>query len=117
MNTGEVTLAARATRVHGLDIRQGQPIGIVDGDLVVAAGTLADAVRAGGVRMAGGHDGVCFGPNWANDANPRETNQKVKRGRVSRQEHEDQKKKEEAAAAGNDVGERPRDAGDAAPCA
>ncbi len=57
VHTGEVTFAARDTRVHGLEIRQGQPIGLVDGDLVVAAESLADAVRQCVARMAADHDG------------------------------------------------------------
>ena len=45
VRTAEVTRAARATRVHGLAVRQGQPIGLIDGDLRVAEETVADAVR------------------------------------------------------------------------
>jgi hypothetical protein len=56
VHTGEVTLAARATRIHGLQIRKGQPIGIVDGDLVVAEESIADAVRGCVARMADGRD-------------------------------------------------------------
>jgi hypothetical protein len=56
VHTGEVTLAARATRIHGLQIRKGQPIGIVDGDLVVAEESIADAVRGCVARMIDGRD-------------------------------------------------------------
>lgn len=56
VRTGEVTHAARATRVHGMEISQGQPIGLVDGDLVVAAATVADAVRRCVAIMIEGHD-------------------------------------------------------------
>jgi fatty acid kinase len=52
----EVTLAARATKLHGIDVREGQPIGIVDGDLQVAESTVADAVRACIARMVEGRD-------------------------------------------------------------
>ena len=45
VRTGEVTHAARATKIHGLEISQGQPIGLVDGDLKVAAATIAEAVQ------------------------------------------------------------------------
>jgi len=58
VHTGEVTLAARATRVHGLDIRQGQPIGLVDGDLVVAAATVAEAARDCVRRMMDSREGA-----------------------------------------------------------
>ncbi len=51
VRTGEVTLAARATRVHGIDVAERQPIGLVDGDLVVAEPTIPDAVRACVRRM------------------------------------------------------------------
>jgi hypothetical protein len=56
VHTGEVTLAARATRIHGLQIRKGQPIGIVDGDLVVAEESIADAVRGCVAKMIDGRD-------------------------------------------------------------
>ncbi len=58
VRTGEVTLAARPTTVHGLKVRQGQPIGLVDGDLVVAEDTVDAAVRACVARMAEGRDGA-----------------------------------------------------------
>jgi DAK2 domain fusion protein YloV len=50
----EVTKAARATTVNGIAVAEGQPIGIVDGDLEVAEATVPDAVRACVARMAGG---------------------------------------------------------------
>jgi len=53
---GEVTLAARATKLHGMAIREGQPIGMVDGDLQVARETVADTVRACVARMIEGRD-------------------------------------------------------------
>lgn len=46
ITTAEITHAARATTIHGIDVRQGQPIGLIDGDLAVAAATVSDAVRA-----------------------------------------------------------------------
>ena len=52
----EITHAARATNIHGLHIRAGQPIGIVDGDLTVAAETIAEAVRAAVRQMIDGRD-------------------------------------------------------------
>jgi DAK2 domain fusion protein YloV len=51
VRSGEVTLAARATTIGGLQVRKGQPIGIVDGDLVVAEETVEDAVLACVERM------------------------------------------------------------------
>jgi dihydroxyacetone kinase-like predicted kinase len=45
VHTGEVTLAARATRIHGLEIREGQPIGLIDGDLRIAEATVPEAVK------------------------------------------------------------------------
>ena len=58
VRTGEVTHAARATRVHGMEISQGQPIGLVDGDLVVAEATVAGAVRRCVAMMIDGRDGA-----------------------------------------------------------
>jgi DAK2 domain fusion protein YloV len=52
----EVTLAARATKLGGIEVREGQPIGIVDGDLQVAETTIADAVRACVARMVEGRE-------------------------------------------------------------
>ncbi len=54
LRSAEVTLAARATRLHGMAIAEGQPIGIVDGDLVVAEATVAGAVRACVAKMLDG---------------------------------------------------------------
>ncbi len=56
VRTGEVTLAARATTMHGKTIAEGQPIGLVDGDLVVAEATVSDAVRSCVSIMIGGRD-------------------------------------------------------------
>jgi dihydroxyacetone kinase-like predicted kinase len=56
VRSGEVTLAARATQLGGVQIREGQPIGIVDGELVLAEDTVADAVRGCVRRMADGRD-------------------------------------------------------------
>ena len=58
VRTGEVTLAARATRVHGMAISKGQPIGLVDGDLVVAAATVAEAARECVRHMIDGREAV-----------------------------------------------------------
>ncbi len=52
----EVTLAARATKLHGTAIGKGQPIGIVDGELQVSGETVADVVRACVRRMIEGRD-------------------------------------------------------------
>jgi len=54
VRTGEVTHAARATTIHGLSVAQGQPIGLIDGDLCVAEASIADAVRACVARMLDG---------------------------------------------------------------
>ncbi|HYM16013.1 MAG TPA: DAK2 domain-containing protein [Dehalococcoidia bacterium] len=58
VRTGEVTLAARATRIHGMEVAAGQPIGLVDGDLAVAERSVADAVRACVRRMCEGRSGA-----------------------------------------------------------
>jgi dihydroxyacetone kinase-like predicted kinase len=73
VHTGEVTLAARATRVHGLDIKRGQPIGLVDGDLVVAAATVADAVRQCVRKMIDGREAVLVTLYAGADADPATT--------------------------------------------
>ncbi len=52
----EVTLAARSTKLHGIEVREGQPIGIVDGDLQVAESTMSDAVRACVAHMIEGRE-------------------------------------------------------------
>ena len=52
----EVTLAARSTKLGGVEVREGQPIGIVDGELEVAEATVADAVRACVERMVDGRE-------------------------------------------------------------
>ena len=54
--TAEVTLAARATTIGGLSISEGQPIGIVDGDLAVAEESVDEAVRACVQKMLVGRD-------------------------------------------------------------
>lgn len=46
VRTAEITLAARATTVNGVTVAEGQPIGIIDGELAVAAATVRDAVLA-----------------------------------------------------------------------
>jgi DAK2 domain fusion protein YloV len=56
VRTGEVTHAARATTISGLSIAQGQPIGLVDGELCVAEPSIAAAVRACVARMLDGGD-------------------------------------------------------------
>jgi dihydroxyacetone kinase-like predicted kinase len=56
VRTGEVTLAARPTQMHGNAIAEGQPIGLVDGDLVVAEATIGDAVRRCVAIMIEGRD-------------------------------------------------------------
>jgi hypothetical protein len=54
--SGEVTLAARATTMGGLAIAEGQPIGIIDGALVVAEESIDEAVRACLRRMLEGRE-------------------------------------------------------------
>ncbi len=56
VRTGEVTFAARATQSHGQLIAEGQPIGLIDGDLVVAEATVAAAVRGCVAIMIEGRD-------------------------------------------------------------
>jgi DAK2 domain fusion protein YloV len=52
----EVTLAARSTTLGGVKVEEGQPIGIVDGELAVAEATVADAVHGCVARMIDGRD-------------------------------------------------------------
>lgn len=52
----EVTRAARATTLKGIAVAEGQPIGIVGGDLAVAGSTIGDAVAACVARMITGAD-------------------------------------------------------------
>jgi dihydroxyacetone kinase-like predicted kinase len=61
VRTGDVTLAARATHVHGMAVARGQPIGLIDGDLVVAEASVPDAVRACVRRMVEGRAGARSG--------------------------------------------------------
>jgi DAK2 domain fusion protein YloV len=58
VRTGEVTLAARTTRINGIEIRKAQPIALVDGDLIAAEETVAAAVRAAAARMLVASDGA-----------------------------------------------------------
>jgi DAK2 domain fusion protein YloV len=58
VHSGEVTLAARSTRLGGVEVREGQPIGIVDGELAVAAETVESAVRQCVAGMLEGRDGA-----------------------------------------------------------
>jgi dihydroxyacetone kinase-like predicted kinase len=56
VRTGEVTHAARATTVGGTSVAEGQPIGMVDGQLAVSEETIEAAVRACVARMVEGRD-------------------------------------------------------------
>ncbi len=58
VRTGEVTLAARATRIHGIDVRRGQPIALIDGDLALASETVAGAAYACAARVLEGRSGA-----------------------------------------------------------
>jgi DAK2 domain fusion protein YloV len=58
VRTGEVTLAARATKIHSIDVRRGQPIALVDGDLALAAESVAEAAYACAGRMLEGGEGA-----------------------------------------------------------
>ena len=51
VRTGEVTLAARETRLNGAAVPQGRPIGLIEGELALSAETVADAVLACVARM------------------------------------------------------------------
>ena len=51
VRTAEVTFAARATRLDGVAVAEGQPIGLIEGDLAVAGDTVADVVRACVARL------------------------------------------------------------------
>jgi DAK2 domain fusion protein YloV len=54
VRTAEITHAARATRIAGLDVRPGQPIGLIDGDHAIVEETVAAAVHASVARMLDG---------------------------------------------------------------
>lgn len=54
VRTAQVTYAARDSSAGGLRVRAGQPIGIVEGELVVAADTVSEAVLACIDRLAAG---------------------------------------------------------------
>lgn len=58
VRTGEITLAARETTIHGIAIAEGQPIALIDGDIALAAATVAEAVRECVARMLEGRDGA-----------------------------------------------------------
>ena len=56
VRSGEVTLAARDTTIGGVAVREGQPIGLVDGELIAAEQSVPDAVRSCVVRMVDGRE-------------------------------------------------------------
>jgi hypothetical protein len=56
VRTGEITRAARATTMNGMAISEGQPIGLVDGELLMAEATVAAAARACVALMIEGRD-------------------------------------------------------------
>ncbi len=58
VRTGEVTLAARATTMRGIDVRVGQPIGLVDGELAFAGEVIAEVARDCVRQMLEGRDGA-----------------------------------------------------------
>lgn len=45
IQTGEITIANRDVQINGLDIKEGQIIGLVNGELTTSALTIEDAVR------------------------------------------------------------------------
>ena len=57
VRTAEVTLAARATKLHGMEIALGQPIGIIDGQLFAAEKSLPDAALVCAKHMLDGRAG------------------------------------------------------------
>lgn len=56
VHTAEVTRAARESRLDGTSIAQGQPIGLVDGDLAVVEASVAAAARRCVELMLDGRD-------------------------------------------------------------
>jgi dihydroxyacetone kinase-like predicted kinase len=58
VRSGEVTLAARSTTIGGVVVREGQPISLVDGDLIAATNSIPEAVHACVARMVEGRDGA-----------------------------------------------------------
>jgi DAK2 domain fusion protein YloV len=57
VRTGEVTLAARPTTIGGLEVREGQPIGLIDGELAVARESVEEAARECVRLMSEGREG------------------------------------------------------------
>jgi DAK2 domain fusion protein YloV len=56
--SGEVTLAARATKVGGVEVAEGQPIALIDDELALAGESVEGAVRSCVGRMLEGRDGA-----------------------------------------------------------
>jgi len=45
IQTGEITIASRDVQINGLDIKEGQIIGLVNGELITSAQTIEEATR------------------------------------------------------------------------
>ncbi len=58
VTTGEVTLAARATTIGDVTVAEGQPIALIEGELVLATATVAEAARQCATKMIDGRDQV-----------------------------------------------------------
>jgi dihydroxyacetone kinase-like predicted kinase len=58
VRAGEVTLAARSTTIQDLDVREGQPIALIDGDLALAGDSVDDVAYACAERMLEGRTGA-----------------------------------------------------------
>lgn len=58
VTSGEVTLAARSTAIGGVEVREGQPIYLIDGELIATASSISEAARECVRSMVGGRDGA-----------------------------------------------------------
>jgi dihydroxyacetone kinase-like predicted kinase len=55
--SGEITLAARSTKIDGIDVEEGQPIALIDDVLVLAGTSVDEAARRCVARMLDGRSG------------------------------------------------------------
>ena len=58
VRTGEVTYAARSTKIRGLEVREGQPIALIEGELTLAGEDLGELAYACAERLLDGRKGA-----------------------------------------------------------
>ncbi len=58
VQTGEVTYAARSTKIHGLEVREGQPIALIEGELTLSGEDLGEVTYACAARLLDGREGA-----------------------------------------------------------